>query len=249
MGKIVFFIQNKRVNVSPIVYVSNYRRKGFLRRDKIEYSYFAPWVVEDEDVLAVKARISKDYPDVGEISVVDKLPDFKDQTFYVIREGNRGKECHFFSNFGRHKGPEYTRDIMEAEVMFSLSAAEETLSVLRLTKGVRVTAERVVLTAINMLAMPVFSITCTSRKSGVTKFYARAEGNRLRLVETSYAACHMDYESVMQTYESLHMTNRNFCYAVMPEFKDNVRARDLESYLMTHKVKRELVMSMKMKCM
>jgi hypothetical protein len=90
-------------------------------------------------------------------------------------------------------------------------------------------------------------ITCTSKGSGVTKYFAREEGKRLRLVTTSNSAAKFDYETVMKMYEHLTQTNKNFLYAVMPVFKDNVRSSDIERYMREKKVSRMIVMDLQLK--
>jgi hypothetical protein len=90
-------------------------------------------------------------------------------------------------------------------------------------------------------------ITCTSKGSGVTKYFSREEGRRLRLVTTSQAATKFNYEEALTMYEYLKQTNKNFLYAVIPVFKDNVSAKNIEQYMRDHKVSRIIVMDLQLK--
>jgi len=247
MSKTILFPIDKTRNASPFVYIKSYRRGGFLRRERIEYTYSRRGSVDDGDVTAALARAKQDYPDMGAYLIDDGMHthDLSEQTFWVIFEHVTGR---YYAGMGK-RGLEFTDDIWEAEVIFSRSEALETLAGLRLTRGLRLTADSIILTCINKLTRPLFTITCTSRKSGVTKFFSRQEDGRLRLVETSDAAAHFTYEEVMEEFERLRTSNKHFSYAVMPPFEDNVRAKKIGEYILTHKVRRGFVSAMKLKNM
>ena len=100
----------------------------------------------------------------------------------------------------------------------------------------------------NELLSPVMMITCTTkREKQTTKYLARIEGNRLRLVNTSNAAKKFTYEDAMKQYEYLVTHNKNFMYAVLPVFKDNVHCRNIESYMREKKVSRMIVMDLQLR--
>ena len=73
------------------------------------------------------------------------------------------------------------------------------------------------------------------------------DGNRLRLVETSFSASKFTYEIGLQMCEYLKQHNKNFLYAVLPDFKDNVSAKNIEQYMREHKVSRMIVMDLQLK--
>ena len=73
------------------------------------------------------------------------------------------------------------------------------------------------------------------------------EGARLRLNTTSDAAGKFTYKEVLATFEYLQTHNKNFLYAVLPVFKENVHCKQLENYLKKNKVSRMVQMTTKLR--
>lgn len=251
MAKIVYFEENE--NQKCIIrFVKGYRRGRWFLREKIWYSYSVvdglPFV--DEKVIAlVTTKVKKDYPK----AVIHCEEHQKFMTkhqlhkFWVIGRWNENGREEFYSGNDQYNKPTYSEDMQEVWMMFAESSANETLRTIQQTTRDRVYTRVVYLNLVNELLTPVFMITCTSKGSQVTKYFAREEGKRLRLVTTSDAAAKFDYETMMKMYEYLITTNKNFCYAVLPVFKDNVSARNIESYMKENKVSRMVVMDLQLK--
>ena len=71
----------------------------------------------------------------------------------------------------------------------------------------------------------------------------------MRLVTTSDAATKFNYEDVLTQFEHLKQTNKNFLYAVLPAFKDNVNVKNIESYMKENGTSRMLIMDLQLKFM
>lgn len=252
MGKIVYFKENE--NQKCIIrFVKGYRRGRWFLREKIVYSYSSidgqPYV-DNETLERVKARVKKDFPKAkihceewNEFSRKYQL-----QKFWVIGRWNENGREEFYSGNDQNNKPTYSEDMQEVRMMFAESSAKETLRTIQQTTRDRVYTRTVYLNLVNELLTPIFLITCTS-KSGKedTKFFARLEGNRLRLVTTSNASQKFAYEDVLKMYEYLVSHNRNFIYAVFPAFKVNVNCKDLEKYIRENRISRMIVMDMQLK--
>ena len=153
----------------------------------------------------------------------------------------------FYCGSDQYGKPEYTTDLNDVRFSLSESSINETLQTVRKSTRDRAYSRLVFLSLENKLLSPCMTITCTSKSSGVTKFFAREEGSRLRLVMTSQAATKFNYEDSIKMWEYLKQHNKNFLYAVMPDFKDNVSAKNIEQYMREHKVSRMIVMDLQLK--
>lgn len=251
MAKIVYFEENE--NQKCIIrFVKGYRRGRWFLREKIWYSYSVvdglPFV--DEEVIAlVTTKVNKDYPKA--VIHCEEYQQFMNkhqlQKFWVIGRWNENGREEFYSGNDQNNKPTYSEDMQEVRMMFAESSAKETLRTIQQTTRDRVFIRTLYLNLVNELLTPVFMITCTSKGSQVTKYFAREEGKRLRLVTTSNAATRFDYEAVMKMFEHLRTTNKNFCYAVLPIFKDNVNSRNIESYMKEKRISRMLIMDLQLK--
>ena len=102
----------------------------------------------------------------------------------------------------------------------------------------------------NPLLAKGFIILCKSKKSGVTKYFARhEEGNRIRLVKFSDSAARFNYAEAVDTFESLKRTNKAFIYTMCPAFKGRVHFTDIDKMLESGKVARAVAISDKLKWM
>ena len=148
----------------------------------------------------------------------------------------------------RDKSPEWTFNIENADIGLDRKSTEQTVDNIRKATGERVSVMEIYLDLVNELLTPIFMITCTSKRSNKeTKYFARLEGNRLRLVGTSDAAHKFTYEEVLAMHEHLVANNKNFLYAVLPQFKHNVHYKKIEDYMREMNVSRMVQLDMKLK--
>ena len=251
MDNYVFFREDKHKH-GVIQFVKSFRPKKWLRSEKIEYCVSADQAEQFSDnVLMAKVcdRIKKDFPN-AEIwcddysAFADK---FVNHRFWVIGRWRDDDNEEFYCGSDQYGKPEYTTDLNDVRFSLSESSVNETLQTVRKSTRDRAYSRLVFLSLENKLLSPCMTITCTSKSSGVTKFFAREEGSRLRLVMTSQAAAKFNYEDSIKMWEYLKQHNKNFLYAVMPDFKDNVSAKNIEQYMREHKVSRMIVMDLQLK--
>lgn len=251
MRTIIYFEENENQK-SIIRFVKGYRRGRWFLREKIWYSYSVvdglPFV-DEETIALVTTKVKKDYPKA--VIHCEEYQQFMNkhqlQKFWVIGRWNENGREEFYSGNDQNNKPTYSEDMQEVRMMFAESSAKETLRTIQQTTRDRVFIRTLYLNLVNELLTPMFMITCTSKGSQVTKYFAREEGKRLRLVTTSNAATRFDYEVVMKMFEHLRTTNKNFCYAVLPIFKDNVNSRNIESYMKEKRISRMLIMDLQLK--
>lgn len=252
MEKIVYFEENE--NQKCIIrFVKGYRRRRWFLKEKICYSYSCidglPFI-DEETLSKVCERVKKDYPHakVHCEEFIEFSRKYNLQRFWVIAKWNKNEVQEFYNGDDQWRKPTYTTDINDVRMMLSKSSAEETLRTIQQTTRDRVWVMPVYLNMTNELLTPVMMITCTS-KSGKqeTKFFARIEGNRIRLVNTSDAAHKFTYEEVLRQFEFLQTHNKNFLYAVLPVFKHNVNYRNLEAYIRENNVSRMIVMDLQLR--
>lgn len=251
MDNYVIFRQDKKKH-GAILFVKSFRPKKWFRSEKIEYCISADQAesFSDNELMArVCDRIKKDFPN-AEIwcenyrTFTDK---YDNHRFWVIGRWREDGVEEFYCGNDQHNKPEYTTDLDEVRFSLSESSTNETLQTIRKSTRDRAYSRVVFLTLQNELLSPCMMITCTSKGSGVTKFFAREEGSRLRLVMTSHAAAKFNYETSIKMWEYLKQHNKNFLYAVLPDFKDNVSAKNIEQYMKDHKVSRMIVMDLQLK--
>ena len=251
MRTIIYFEESENQK-SIIRFVKGYRRGRWFLREKIWYSYSVvdglPFV-DEETIALVTTKVKKDYPKA--VIHCEEYQQFMNkhqlQKFWVIGRWNENGREEFYSGNDQNNKPTYSEDMQEVRMMFAESSAKETLRTIQQTTRDRVFIRTLYLNLVNELLTPMFMITCTSKGSQVTKYFAREEGKRLRLVTTSNAAAKFDYEAVMKMFEHLRTTNKNFCYAVLPIFKDNVNSRNIESYMKEKRISRMLIMDLQLK--
>ena len=251
MDNFVIFREDKSKH-GAIQFVKSFRPKKWFRREKIEYCIGADQAESFTDnflMAKVCDRIKKDFPN-AEIWCEDYrtfTDKFINHRFWVIGRWREDGKEEFYCDNDKNGKPEYTTDLNDVRFSLSISSISETLQTIRKSTRDRVYTRLAFLTLQNELLSPCMMITCTSKGSGVTKFFAREEGSRLRLVMTSHAAAKLNYEASIQMFEYLRQHNKNFLYAIMPDFKDNVSAKNIEQYMRDHKVSRMIVMDLKLK--
>lgn len=252
MERIVLFTENvKRGEV--IRFVKDFRKKNLFRKERIEYTLTpidAYWFCEDMPVPEfVTERIKKDYPDarVEIMGTDDFFEKYYLHRFWVITRYSEDCQEEYYSGCDRYKKPNYSKDMSEVRMIFSDSSANETLRTIQQTTRDRVFVKCIYLDLINELLTPVFMITCTNKSNNNTRFFKKLDGNRVRTVGTSDIASKFTYEEVLERFAYLQQHNKNYLYAVLPVFKDNVSARNIESYMKENKVSRMVVMDLQLK--
>ena len=255
MGTIIYFEENPGKH-GVIRFVATYCEKRWFRREKISYTLSvmnAFSFLTIETIEKVKEKIRRDFPDAKIYSsgYEEFISKYESHEFWSIaRYGDNGFEGAnepdgYFVRIGKSK-VEWTEDINDAEICLVRSNMEETLNVIRGVEGVRAALFPIYLNLINELLTPIMMIVCTSRKGKQeTKYFSKIEGNRLRLVTTSYAAKMFTYQDAQDTFEYLRTHNKNFWYAILPKFKENVHCRDVEGYFERNKLSRSVVVSIK----
>lgn len=250
MEKYVIFREDKNKH-GVYLFVKSFRARRWFRKEKIEYCISADQAetFEPEVMAKVCDRIKKDFPN-AEIWCEDYgtfTDKFVNHRFWVIGRWRDDGTEEFYCGSDQNGKPEYTTDLNDVRFILAESSANETLNTIRKSTRDRVYTRVVFLSLENELLSPCMMITCTSKGSGVTKYFAREEGSRLRLVMTSQAAAKFVYEEALRMWEYLRTHNKNFLYAVMPVFKDNVSAKNIEQYMRDHKVSRMVVMDVQLK--
>lgn len=251
MRTIIYFEENENQK-SIIRFVKGYRRGRWFLREKIWYSYSVvdglPFV-DEETIALVTTKVKKDYPKA--VIHCEEYQQFMNkhqlQKFWVIGRWNENGREEFYSGNDQNNKPTYSEDMQEVRMMFAESSAKETLRTIQQTTRDRVFIRTLYLNLVNELLTPMFMITCTSKGNDDTKFFKKLDGNRVRMVGTSGAATKFTYEEVLERFAYLQQHNKNFLYAVMPVFKDNVSAKNIESYMKENKVSRMIVMDLQLK--
>lgn len=252
MSTIIYFIDDPKKK-GVIRFVSSFRKGNWFRKDKNSYSLSLVDSEEFSDNTLLRRsidRIKKDYPNAeikcDSYSSFDER--YSNQRFWLIcRLNNSEYEDYYFGNDSGNK-PCYTTDFGTARMYLTKRCANETLLTIQRGTRDRVFCREVVLNLVNELLTPQMMIVCEGKRSGVTKFFSRIEGgNRLRLVSTSGAATLYNYDMVMYMYEYLIQHNKNFNYAVLPKFNDNVNYKDIERYIREKKVSRMVVVDLQLK--
>ena len=251
MKTIIYFEENENQK-SIIRFVKGYRRGRWFLREKIWYSYSVvdglPFV-DEETIALVTTKVKKDYPKA--VIHCEEYQQFMNkhqlQKFWVIGRWNENGREEFYSGNDQNNKPTYSEDMQEVRMMFAESSAKETLRTIQQTTRDRVFIRTLYLNLVNELLTPKFMITCTSKGNDDTKFFKKLDGNRVRMVGTSGAATKFTYEEVLERFAYLQQHNKNFLYAVMPVFKDNVSAKNIENYMKENKVSRMIVMDLQLK--
>lgn len=251
MAKIVYFEENE--NQKCIIrFVKGYRRGRWFLREKIWYSYSVvdglPFV-DEETIALVTTKVKKDYPKA--VIHCEEYQQFMTkhqvQKFWVIGRWNYHGREEFYTGNDQFNKPTYSENISEVRMMFAESSANETLRTIQQTTRDRVYTRTVYLNLVNELLTPVLMITCTSKGNDQTKYFRKLDGNCMCLVSTSEEATKFNYEIAIQMWEFLKTQNKDFLYAVLPAFKDNVNCRDIENYMRDKNVSRMIVMYLQLK--
>lgn len=251
MNKLVIFREHEKKH-GAFLFVKSYRRKHWFSREKAEYSIEisdAHPFIDNEEMADVCEKVKKDYPE-AEIYCEDYktfTERFYKHRFWVIGRWSEDGTEEFYEGSDQNNKPTYTKDLDSVRFMLSQSSANETLNTIRSSTRDMAYTRPVFLTLENELLSPCMMITCTSKRSGNTKYFSKLDGNRLRLVGTSKAATLYSYEVVIQIWEHLRQHNKNFLYAVLPAFADNVPARNIETYMKSHNVSRMVVMDLQLR--
>lgn len=254
METLIYFEENED-KYGVIRFVKNYRKKSFLnlRKELIEYTLSFPestLFIDEEEIALVMDRIKKDYPySIIYLLDCDKfVKRFDNRIFWVITHLDKNHKIDGYYSGMSGKKCEITTDINDAEISLDYDSFRNTLDSIRKATGEKYDILQVFLNCKNGLLEPSFMITCTSKRGKQeTRYYSHMEGNRLRSVSTSAKAMKFSYLEVLNVFEQLQSHNKNFLYAVLPVFKDNVHCRDLEEYLRKNNVSRMVALTTKIK--
>lgn len=252
MAYIILFTEN-RDRKCVIRFVKGFRRKGFFRKERVEYTIVSSeafhFYSTDQIPDFVMSAIRKDYPDADIKAVESEGFDktYSLQRFFAIACFNEGYNEEYYNGNDAKGKTTFTSDLSDVRMILSESSAKETLRTIQQTTGDRVFIRTLYLNLVNELLTPVFMITCTSKGNRQTKYFKMMDGNRIRLVTTSEFASRFTYEEVLKEFDYLQTHNKNFLYAVLPVFKDNVNAKDIGSYMRDNKISRMVAMDLKLR--
>lgn len=248
MGKgIIYFIEcGKKCSVWR--FVKSYRPKRWFRRERIEYTPILREALNFEEIndnsfLSIDERIRKEYQKPI-IQACDK-DSFKGRhehyRFWVICKYNSDGQLEGYYSAILKKQVNLETDIEDATVFMLEKDANETIHAVRdaAGPGARICINTIYLDIENGLLTPIFMITCTSKTGKQdTKYFARIEGNRLRLVNTSNSAKRFSLQEANDMFEHLVTHNKNFLYAVLPVFKDKVKYSEIGDYVRKNNISR-----------
>ncbi len=249
MAKVIYF-DAEPTKKGVIRFVEDYRRGGFLRKEKIQYGIAGGYLPVVDEVQGVYKRIARDYPDaiIWNGTVADTERKLETKRFWLIgKDDGKGFDVYYSHVTAGHV--EWTSDAANAEIQFDEQAAVSAVTELR-RAGEKAVVVPVYMNFDNPLLCRNFIILCKSKKSGVTKYFARhEEGNRIRLVKNSDSAARLTYAEAVGMFESLKGSNKAFFYTVCPAFKDNVNFTSIENYMASGKVAKAIAVSDKLKWM
>lgn len=249
MAKVIYF-DAEPTKKGVIRFVEDYRMGGFLRKEKIQYGIAGGYLPVVEEEQSIYDRIVHDYPSAivyyGTVADTERRLDTK--RFWLIgKDAGKGIDMYYSHVTAGHV--EWTSDVPNAEIQFDEQAAVSTVSELR-RAGEKAVVVPVYMNFDNPLLAKGFIILCKSKKSGVTKYFARhEEGNRIRLVKSSNSAARFTYAEAVGMFESLKGSNKAFFYTVCPAFKGNVNFTSIENYMASGKVAKAIAVSDKLKWM
>lgn len=249
MAKVIYF-DAEPTKKGVIRFVEDYRRGGFLRKEKIQYGIAGGYLPVIDEEQGIDGRIMRDYPSAviyyGTVAEIERRLDTK--RFWLIGK-DTGKGFDVYYSHVTAGKVEWTSDVANAEIQFDEQAAVSTVTELR-RAGEKAIVIPVYMNFENPLLGRNFIILCKSKKSGVTKYFAsHEEGNRIRLVKNSNSAARFTYAEAVGMFESLKGSNKAFFYTVCPAFKDNVNFTSIEDYMASGKVAKAIAVSDKLKWM
>ena len=252
MAKLLFFEENEGQKC-VFRFVKSFSNGGWFRKKRIEYTLLqseAYCFSGNEPIPTfITEMIKIDFPDARVVVMEQSefLTEYAMNRFWVIsRLSNNSKEEYFCGRINRNEIT-YSGNLSEVRMILSETSATETLRTIQQTAMDKVSVRQVYLNLTNELLTPIFMITCTNKKDGTTRFFKKLDGNRVRAVVTSFAAAKFTYEDVLVKFTYLQQHNKNFLYAVLPVFKDNVSAMNIESYIKENKVSRMVAMDLQLK--
>ena len=249
MAKVIYF-DAEPIKKGVIRFVEDYRRGGFLRKEKIQYGIAGGYLPVVDDFHGAFSRVVRDNPGavVYDGTVIDVERKLETKRFWLIGK-DTGKGFDVYYSHVTAGKVEWTSDVTNAEIQFDEQAAVNTVTELR-RAGEKAVVVPVYMNFENPLLGRNFIILCKSRKSGVTKYFARhEEGNRIRLVKNSYSAARFTYAEAVGMFESLKGSNKAFFYTVCPAFTDNVNFTGVEDYMASGKAAKAIAVSDKLKWM
>ena len=250
--QMIMYFESNESKYDVLRFVKSYRKKSFWKKEHIEYSFSINdgCDVTEEMKDMIMNCIRKDYPNAV-ICLIDFVKfslRMVNHRFWVIAHLDKNNIIDGYYSGMKRKECELSSDISDAEISLDQMSIDETLGNIRKVKKEKFIVLPIYLNLVNGLLEPNFMITCTSKRGKqLTKYFARIEGNRLRLVNTSGAAMKCSYQEALGVFEYLQSHNKNFLYAVLPVFKDNVHCRNLEAYIKDKKISQMVALTTKLK--
>ena len=244
MDKMIYFEEDP-LKVGILQFVSKYVPRRLFRKERLETS-LSPCFLDGVTAEKAYDRITWLYPDAIVYMCEDPDNVMLTHKHWLIAKVDGGKTS-YYSHTMRGEAV-WTEDINDAEIQLEEQGATTFADGLRRRESAPIAVCAVYLNRVNKLLTPSFIISCTSRKGGYTKFFARhEEGNRLRLVKTSGAAKRMTSAEAQAMFEELRCSNKAFSYSVMPAFKENVNCTELERLTKEGKVPLAVEVTTKLK--
>ena len=131
MAKVIYF-DAEPTKKGVIRFVEDYRRGGFLRKEKIQYGIVGGYLPVVDVVKGIYDHITRDYPDAitwnGMVEDIERKLETK--RFWLIgKDTGKGFDV-YYSHVAAGK-VEWTSDVANAEIQFDEQAAISTVTELR----------------------------------------------------------------------------------------------------------------------
>lgn len=250
MKKVIYFTDGE--GVKPFLFVKAYRKKSLFKRENVQLSYFEHELdIDDDTAEHIIEFIKRHYPNA--VIGYDTAKNFIDTMFkyryYVVCKHIPNGDFYGFDSGMESLGERvWTTEIDDAQLCYEHTSAEDGARIITQKTGERIAVSMVYILNVNPLSEQEFIITCESKKSGKTQFYARSEGTRLRLVKTSDAAAKFHFNLAVDMFDELRVKNKSFFYSVMP-YIPGINCNELAQMRKENKIPVAINMTTKLKWM
>ena len=256
-NRILYFTESEN-RPCVVRFVKQYKKRNLLfrwfTRPRVEYTLFHSEALLFNNASGIDDTIYEHITQVFTGSKItisnynDFLDDYANKSYYVISKWHGKSFSEFFDRLDQGGKASYTKSIDDATIFMDKQVAEETLQTIRNSNKDQVAVKEIHLNLINCLLLPTFMITCTRRDNGETSYFKKVDGNsRLRSVSESKSALLLTFRQALDKFEYLRTHHKNFLFAVLPSFADNVNAKDIESYVNQKNLSRSVAMDFKLK--
>lgn len=230
-----------------IRFVKSYRKRRFLRREKIEYTMCLQDAMTDicpGEYFGIAERVLKDYPgaEIRQCSFAEFKRDYEKNRFWVIskRDGD-GQPVEFYKGNDGDKAA-FTGDIRDALIGLDEKCEIDTIGTLRgIKEGCAVSLDMIYCNMVNNTLLPLFVILCQEKEDRQhVSYFDRREGGKVQTVNVSEKATRFTYSEAVSVYGLLRANCKDYSYAVIPAPADNIWCADLPDYMKTHKISRRI---------